>query len=193
MGSFYTSHTLRGPSQAEVLAFLKGRVAYVSRDERGFVTVLDEECESQDGAVLSRVGAQLSTHFRCPVFAVLNHDDDILYFELFEDGKKTDEYNSSPSYFDDGDDDDFADDQANDDQPKGGNAQRLATVFGTADASKIEAVLRKGDYVFASERHGDLVAALSLPSHSVGVGFTYAAAGDWSPEAASAGYVRTEG
>ena len=92
MGSFYTSHTLRGPSQQQVMKWLDGRSAFVSSTEKKLTTILDEACESQDGEQLAALALQLSAHFHCPVLAVLNHDDDILYFELYEDGEKTDEY-----------------------------------------------------------------------------------------------------
>jgi len=184
MGNFYTSHTLRGPSQDEVIAWLGNRPAYVSKTERSCTTVLDQACESQDRQELADLAHRLSEHFRCPVLAVLNHDDDVLYFELYEDGKKTDEYNSAPSYFDV---------EGGDDEPVGGDASRLATAFGVSDVPAIETVLRTGadEYVFQFERHRDLASALSLPSFSVAVGYTYAEAGDFPPGVAADVYVRT--
>lgn len=184
MGSFYTSHTLRGPSQAEVLGFLKTRSALVSRSENQCFTVLDEACESQDGEVLAELARQLSERFRCPVMALLNHDDDILYFELYEDGEKTDEYNSAPGYFDE---------NAEDEHPTGGNAKRLCEVFIGADPEKVEAILRGNEYVFAVERHRDLAEALSLPACSVGIGYIYAAAGDLPPGVPEGAYAHTGG
>jgi hypothetical protein len=49
MGSFYTSHVVRGPSQAQVLAWLSNRPAFVSLTERAVTVILDEACESQEG------------------------------------------------------------------------------------------------------------------------------------------------
>ncbi len=184
MGSFYTSHTLRGPSQAEVLSFLKDRSALVSRSEHSFVTVLDEACEEQDGEVLSEVAASLSGKFRCPVLAVLNHDDDVLYFELYEQGAKTDEYNSTPAYFDE---------EVEESAPSGGNAERLASAFGAKDVSAIEAVLRNEEYVFSYERHRDLAELLGFPAFSVAIGYTYAAAGELPPGTTENVYAHTEG
>lgn len=179
MGSFYTSHTLRGPSQAEVLARLKGRPSYVSTSERSFTTVLDEACESQDGEELAALGASLSEHFKCPVLALLNHDDDILYFELYENGEKSDEYNSNPAYFG----------EAEDDRPSGGNAALLAAAFGASDAGLVETVLRSSEYIFATERHKDLATALGIPAFAVGIGYTYAEAGDPPPWVPAGTYV----
>ncbi len=184
MGSFYTSHTLRGPTQAEVLDFLKGRTALVSRSENGCVTVLDEACESQDGELLADLAAMLSANFQCPVLALLNHDDDILYLELYESGEKTDEYNSSPGYFDEA---------AEDIGPSGGDANRLAQVFQVADVNKVEDALRNDTYVLAIKRHHDLALALGLPTCSVGTGFRYAASGELPPGVPDGAYVHTGG
>src|SRR5262245_39868131 len=136
MGSFYTSHILRGPSQDQVLDWLEQRPAYVSVTEAGNTVVLDAACESQDGEELAGLAARLSGEFQCPVLALLNHDDDIFYFELYEGGKKTDEYNSSPGYFE-------GDPKAG---PSGGDAARLARIFGVTDSARVERVLRKRDY-----------------------------------------------
>lgn len=183
MGSFYTSHMVRGPSQAEVLAFLRGRPAYVSQSQNGVVTVLDQACESQNGAALSAVASGLSEHFRCAVLAVLNHDDDVLYFELYANGGKTDEYNSAPAYFDD---------EADDDEPRGGDAARLAAAFGASDVERIEAVLRSAEYVFAFQRHLDLGEALCFPPCSIGIGYRGLAGGDLPPECPEGFFAHTK-
>jgi hypothetical protein len=172
MGSFYTSHIVRGPSQSQVLAWLKERPAYVSVTQGGTTVVLDAACESQDGEELAELAAGLSAQFKCPVLALLNHDDDILYYELHESGKKTDEYNSSPGFFGEGE---------SEAGPSGGDAARLAKAFGVTDSAPIEAALRNPGYVFAMERHRDLAAALGLPEFSVGLGYTYAEAGEFPP------------
>jgi hypothetical protein len=54
-------------------------------------------------------------------------------------------------------------------------------VFGVANSAPIETALRNPDYVFAVERHSDLALALGLPEFSVGLGYTYAEAGDLPP------------
>src|SRR2546421_4099689 len=118
MGSFYTSHTVRGPSQQALLAWLGARPALVSKTEAGTTVVLDAACEDQGGEKPAELAAQISGHFQCAVLATLNHDDDILYFELYENGVKTDEYNSNPAYFDE---------DAESDEPSGGDATRLCT------------------------------------------------------------------
>jgi len=182
MGAFYTSHTLRGPASSDVIAFLKDRRAYVSTSGSPVTIVLDEDCESQDGQLLADLGARLSAHFRCPVLAVLNHDDDILYFELYEDGEKTDEYNSNPAYF--GEDD-------AEEGPSGGDASRLAAAFGAINAEVIESILRRSDYVFETKRHFELAASLGIPAFAVGVGYRYADAGEFPPGVSKDTFIHT--
>jgi hypothetical protein len=182
LGSFYTNHTVRGPSQAQLLEWLHDRPAYVSKSNGGVSVVLDAECEDQDGEVLASLASKMSNEFNCYVLAVLNHDDDVLYFELYENGDKIDEYNSSPAFFDD---------SAESDEPTGGNAEHLCKVFDAKDPGKVEAALR-GDYVFAFERHRDLAVALGLPMYSVGLGYNYVSEGDLPPDAPNGEYKHSE-
>jgi hypothetical protein len=183
MGSFYTNHTVRGPSQQELLDWLGTRPALVSKTQARTTVVLDAACEDQDGEKLAELAAQISSHFRCAVLAVLNHDDDILYFELYENGQKTDEYNSNPAYFSE---------DAEPDEPSGGDATRLCSVFGAADPGNVDTVLRKTEYVFATERHHALALALGLPLHSVGLGYNYVSEGDLPPGCPNGEYRHSE-
>jgi hypothetical protein len=172
VGSFYTSHTLKGPSQPEILEWLKDRPAYVSRTDQSVTMVLDEACETQDGQLLSELAQELSATFKCPVLAVLNHDDDVLYMELYVAGEKTDEYNSSPGFFDE---------SVDDDAPTGGDAEGLCKAFASGDPEAVEQVLRGSDYVIATARHQELVKALGLPSYLFGIGYNYASNADFPP------------
>jgi hypothetical protein len=175
VGAFYTNLTLRGPSAERVVEAIGGRRAFVSRTEGPCTVVLDQACESQNTEILSDLASQLSTRLSCPVFAVLIHDDDVLYFELWNKGRRLDQYNSCPGYFDDVPDGD---------QPSGGDAAVLAKSFEVADATTIESILRRGGkdkFVVESERHQELVDALGIPDFAVGVGYNYAKAGDFPP------------
>ena len=100
MGNFYTNYTLRGPSQFAVAAALTGRTALVTPAEAGCVVVFDEESEVQDAEGMAELASTLSRRFRCPVLGIANHDDDILYYQLYEAGALEDEYDSCPNYFD---------------------------------------------------------------------------------------------
>ena len=164
MGNFYTNYTLKGPSQQAVASALAGRTSIVTPDYNGCVMVFDEQSDKQDPKIISGLAESLSSQFGCPVLAVLNHDDDILWFQLYESGKLSDEYDSTPGYFD----------GAEPSTPTGGDAQRLCSLFGSGDASAVETILRKslfdeGGYAFAFQRHADLVGALCLPEFGVGI------------------------
>ena len=163
MGGFYTNYTLRGPSQKAVASALAGRKAIVSPESSGCVVAYDEASDDQDGAAIAALASHLSASLHCPVLAVLDHDDDILWYQLYEDGKLTDEYDSTPGYFDP---------SAEPSAPAGGDAERLCRAFGASDVAAVEAVLRKSSfdadgYAFAHERHADLVRTLGLPEFAV--------------------------
>lgn len=175
MGNFYTNITLRGSNQESITEHLtrQKRNAYVSPTVGECTVVYDEECESQDTRILEELAANLSGQFNCPALAVLNHDDDILWYRLFDAGQPVDEYNSSPDYFE------GAEDEAP--PPEGGDARKLCRIFKSEQSvPEVERVLRAvdADYVFSSERHEDLAKALGLPPFSVGCGYNYLEEGD---------------
>jgi hypothetical protein len=98
---------------------------------------------------------------------ILNHDDDILWYQLFENGKLIDEYDSTPGYFDK---------SAGPSSPSGGNARALCHAFQSENVDEVERILKTSSfvdegYVFALDRHEDLVKALGLPTFTIGYGF----------------------
>jgi hypothetical protein len=173
MGSFYVNYTVRSADQLAVVKCLKGRSAYVTSVKDGALVVVDEAAETQEADAVREVAELLSTSLKTAVLAALNHDDDMLWLGLFENGRLTDEYNSAPAYFDGGTD-----------PPTGGNARTLCAAFGrTGKEKEVESVLREASteedgYVFAMERHADLVEALGLPAFAVGCGFNYVEEGE---------------
>jgi hypothetical protein len=178
MGNFYTNITVRHDDQAAVAALVTklGRDAYVSRGDRGMIVVYDRESDEQP-FLLEELASQLSSQLNCPVFAVINHDDDILIYLLFSRGEKLDHYASAPGYF-----------EGTDAPPAGGEVAVLCAEFDSAAKhNDVSQVLRpttgrvKDRYVFAFKQHEDLVRLLSLPPASVGLGYRYIAAGDLPP------------
>ena len=162
MGNFYTNFTILGASHDKIVQAMKGRTAAISPTMLGFTVVWDAECESQDDKVISSLGQRLAKGLSAPVFAVLNHDDDILMYWLFSPEGKLDEYNSTPGYWDGGDL-----------PPKGGNAALLVkTMAPSAAVPSVERILQNREYVFAFERHNDLTAALAMPSFGA-TGYKY--------------------
>jgi hypothetical protein len=174
MGNFYTNFTLRGPKPAAVAKALAGRNAFVTPEQDGCVVVFDEQSDEQDQDTITELASRLSETFRCPVLAVLNHDDDIFWYQLYENGELSDEYDSSPGYFEETEELPA---------PTGGDAQKLCRAFGAGDPAAIEVILRKSafeeeGYVFAFERHSDLVKALGIPSFGVAAGYGYISSGN---------------
>jgi hypothetical protein len=167
MGNFYANYTLRGRTQNEIVVALAGRNAVVTPPRNGCVVVFDEQSDEQDVTLIAELASRLSHKLRCPVLAVLNHDDDVFWYQLHENGKLIDEYNSSPGYFGE---------PAESPDPAGGDARKLCAAFDTTAVAAVENVLRKptcddDGYVFALDRHADLVHALGLPEFAVGTAF----------------------
>lgn len=174
MGNFYVNYTLKGPDQSDVVRILDGRRAAVTIQQRRCVVVFDEESDVQDIDVVAELSSMMSEKLACPVFAVVNHDDDVLIYQLRANGELVDEYSSSPGYFDDGPPE----------PPSGGDAARLTSTFGASDSAVVESILRKSSdgkdgYIFEIDRHRDLVRALDLPEWAVGTSYEGLAAGEY--------------
>lgn len=172
MGNFYVNHTLRMTDREKIGDALMGRMAFISPAINGFTIVYDMLSDAQYEPVIEDLGKQLSERFRVPVLAVLNHDDDILAYGLFERGKEVDSYNSTPDYFDN---------VANPRGPIGGDAKSLCAMFGRGDASVIEQVLRANDdrYLMAVHRHAAILQALGFAQNAFFYGYRYLEAGDF--------------
>ena len=178
MGSFYTNITVKTTDTDRVEAALRQarRAGLIAPPDHGCTVVFDEASEKQDIEVLQALAAHLSGACKCPALAVLNHDDDVLVYLLYEGGELADEYNSAPSYFDEEGDPDAP--------PSGGDAKRLAATFGvSARASEVERVLRAATgtddgFTFATDRHRELTEVLGVPSLAVGCGYTYLEEGE---------------
>jgi hypothetical protein len=123
--------------------------------------VFDAQIESQDAKDIDRLAGPISQRLRSVALLALNHDDDLLYYALLEDGRPMDEYNSRPGYFD-----------GTEQAAIGGDARRLAAAFGVPDrADRLERLLHATKYVFEAERHAALVQLLGLPRAAVGSGY----------------------
>jgi hypothetical protein len=163
MGNFYTNITLRGPDLDPVLAYLDAEaiVAYVAAPQPGYVVVYDQASESQDDTILTARAAQLSHQFNCPALAVLNHDDDVLAYWLYQDGTRIDAYDSTPGWA-----------TGEDAPPTGGDAATLCRAFGvpTAAVNSVEGILRASsgvtDFPFGPDSDltlADLIQAATSP------------------------------
>lgn len=175
MGNFYVNITTRKAKTEDILNYLKANElsAYLIEGPEEYCTIYEEICDDQETGHISNLLKEISQEFNCSAIGMLNHDDDILAYELWSNGKKVDEYDSCPGYFS-GDDDRF--------DPEGGDAKLLSDLMGNGgNVEAIEKILKAtGDegYVFAVERHDALAKAVGLPNHSVGYGFRYISGGD---------------
>jgi len=187
MGSFYTNVTLRTEQQPNVVAALKGRQAYVSQPMNGCIVVYDRKSEEQSKD-LNKLTGMLSAKLKCAALSVLIHDDDALFYALFQDGKLADEYVSWPALFDD----------SASESPEGGDAEVLARAFGAeSNIDQIESVLRQTragnteeGFVFEYERHEALVAALGIPTIAVSTGYNYIEQGELPEDTTEESFTR---
>lgn len=190
MGNFYVNHTIRAPRQ-RVADFLEseGHTAFVSPTTDGLTVVCDKECDDQDTNAIRALGRKLSSSLESPVLAILNHDDDILCYWLFEEGELIEEYNSCPDYFDGDEFEEFGSDseelsedaesEINVGPNRMSDGEELCRVFGNPERrDRIRSILTGERQVFAVMIHQELVAALGLPSCTIGSGYRYVAEGD---------------
>ena len=187
MGTFCTNITLVGvdPSVVEPLLIEAGRPAYVGGWD-GHTVVFDEAGEAQDGSHAS-LAADLSARLGCVAVAALNHDDDILYLQVFEAGTVRGEYHSQPEAF------------AEDPDAPGGDERwllgldpaALVALVGRGDPDRVAAIAA-GDAVFAGDVHHALLTELGLPLAACGFGYRYLSNGD-APDDAAAGALHEVG
>lgn len=179
MGNFYVNFSVKGADQRQVVEALEraGRRAIVTPPQGEYIVAYDEEADSQAMEPIQEVGGFLSRELARPVLAVLNHDDDILCYWLFEAGELTDTYNSNPGAFED--------EEGTPPWQAEGAGKLCAVLRPDADAAALG-----GDYVFAVDRHEQLAQALGLPPWSVGFGYRYVDEGELDDEAGADRLVR---
>lgn len=102
MGTFFTNLHVRIDSNARVMEMLKSMAtsrAYVSSCENHWVSVFDEQIESQDEDKIQELAMGLSRELASAVFAFMVHDSDVFCYWLYVRGSLIDKYNSNPAYF----------------------------------------------------------------------------------------------
>lgn len=172
MGNFYVNHVARTTNRGAIGNLLAGRHAYVSPVLDEVVVIYDREADAQDWPLIEELARRLSDRLATAVLATLNHDDDILMYCLFEKGEEKDSYNSAPDYFED---------TLTPRDPVGGAAQVLCEAFGSQNVGAVQAILSMPDaddgYVFALDRHRDLMQALGMTSVAFLAGYRHLVAG----------------
>ncbi len=171
MGAFYVNYTVKLANQKSVVKALAGRKAFVSPEQSDAVVVFDQQSDNQDQTAIAKLAMRLSASLRCTVFAVLVHDSDIFWYQLYEGGKLSDQYDSTPDYWS------FKSEPSG---PEGGDAARLCAAFRCGGTAEVENILRASQetYPDAMDRHADLARALNLPDYAVGYGFESVIRGD---------------
>lgn len=185
MGNWYTNIAVRDVNPTDVLANLGqlGRRAIVNPAQNGWVTVFDEECDKFDIDLLESLALTLSTQLHCIALPCFNADDDVLWFAIYENGRRGSRYASSLREFED----------AKEFPPVREFARELCRVFGRpGSVSDVSRVLRRPHgllgllrlvniavgYVVEIHRHLDLAKIVALPSASVGLGYRYVERGE---------------
>ena len=89
MGAFFTNYQIRSTSPDAVRDALKplAKRAYISPPKNGWVTVYEQQSDSQDDAILRRIAMGLSRKLATEVFAFCVHDSDILIYFLYGRGQ----------------------------------------------------------------------------------------------------------
>lgn len=98
MGTTYSNCQVRSDSQEAAVAALTGPLkepAYVAPAINGWVGVYPEGYSDAAEGLAKKLSAKLS----CGVFFWSVYDSDIFFYTLYEDGKKRDEFDSNPDYF----------------------------------------------------------------------------------------------
>ena len=154
------------------------------------VVVYDKEADLQYWPLIEPLAKRLSEKLATAVLVAVNHDDDMLAYVLYERGKHMDTYSSSPK---------FVENAANETGPIGGNPTIICEAFGSQDVDAVHAVLQKpsagedGGYVFALDRHRDLMQALGMTSQAFFVGYNYLDAGEFPPDLSKTDFIEVGG
>lgn len=176
MGSTYSNVTLLGVSVADVRA-VSPRPAFYLSDGDAVVVFAAADEEGQFS------GEALSQALGCIAFTASVFDDDVLFMQVHDHGRSVvDGAVPDPAVIFGIDADLLAElepsmlkGDAVPASPVGPGVPEPASLVGAVgrgDADAVRAAL-DDDYVFASERHAALVAALRLPSGAVGWGYRY--------------------
>ena len=174
MGNFYTNVTTKGPAQGDLAAQLRAleRSAFLTPTTNGFTLICDRECENQDTDMLASLALTVSTRLACPAWAVLNHDDDVLWYQLYDQGKLVDAYISAKEWWEDPEE-----------PPPQGNSKILCQLMGNpGESARVKKILGRPSgvigYLFEIRRHLALLQALGQPLFAAGLGFQYASRGE---------------
>ncbi len=152
MGNFYTNVCAKNVSVEAAAEAIRGlRLDAFIHQAGSDVVVYEKRSDQQDTEILGALAERLSKDLNTVALAVLNHDDDILWFQLYSDGELVSEY-------------------ANRGGPRT-DVRALVSALNPS-ASRVQVwIALKRPFLFQLWRHGRLARLLGLPSSSVGAGF----------------------
>lgn len=192
MGSFYVNITAN-MSAKEAVSFLKtkGACAYVMPSGEQQCVIYEEHCDTQDITHMHELLLALTAEQNCSALGVLNHDDDMLYLTLWNNGKhkaeltvgygpeemdmnyELDEEGVPIGWSQETEEERDIKEAENKEQASV-MAKALSEPFAVTDVEAILNALMQ-DFVFANEVHASLAEVLDLPEFSVGLGYNYIA------------------
>lgn len=143
------------------------RYVVISPVDKGCVVAFDRESDV-NGELIVDFARILSEKIQCVAMAVMNHQDGVLLYWLFDSGKELDSYISRPDFF------------GGDPMPRGGDAIALAHAWQQYDTvEQIGNILHADEHQQPSKRypsetlrHGDLADTLGISTWGVGFGYT---------------------
>ncbi len=102
MGAFFTNCNVRTTDTAKCAKLLESSIglrALMTDSKNGWVTVYDEESESQDINTLRRLAKKLSAELKTVAIGILVHDSDVFQYLIHKNGELVDQFDSKPDYF----------------------------------------------------------------------------------------------
>jgi hypothetical protein len=102
MGASFTNCNVRTTDTAKCAKVLQSSIgmrALVTDSKNGWITVYDEESESQDIETLRRLAKKLSAELKTVAIGILVHDSDVFQYLIYENGELVDQFDSKPDYF----------------------------------------------------------------------------------------------
>ena len=162
MGNFYTNICLKNVTPEQALeALRKLRLDAFMHQAGQDIVVYERRSDQQDTEILAAIAERLSKDLNTIALAVLNHDDSILWFQLYDRSELISEY-------------------ANRDGPRRNIGALVSALNPSASKLKVWYTLFR-PYIFQVWRHEELARQLHLPWSSVGLGFNDLNDGDAPP------------
>jgi len=171
MGNFYTNIAVMADADRVVPVLEQvRRDAYVA-PSGSVCVVFDRESDRQDTETLAALAETISREVATHAFAVLNHDDDVLWFQLYERGELLTEH-------------------ANEAGAPTASAWVLAKAFGRPARVLATWLVLRVPTLFEVFRHHLLMRVLGLPPASVGMGYEYINRGELPPGTEESALIR---